>query len=263
MHVLIINLAESTDRLAFQQKQMLRLGLDYEVMRAVSTQHINETTHYQLAMGWERPMRKAELACFLSHHKAWQIVIKRKQPLLILEDDALLSRYVPVLLAMLEQRDDCDLVTLEVRNRQKTVGEGQPLVDDFSLLPLYQDRTGAAAYILWPNGAQILLDKAQNTHPGLADAFISSAYKLRSYQIEPAAAIQIDQCAIYGVNNWFKTVSSILSERKPDPTYTTTLENMRFRARRIASQWRMGMRQIQVLGRGKRREITLRPEDFT
>jgi len=131
MNVLIINLAEATDRLAFQQKQMLRLGLNYEVLKAISTTYINETTHCQLSMGWERPLRRTELACFLSHHKAWQWVLKKNQPTLILEDDALLSRYTPILLNLLAKRDDCDLITLEVRGRQKIVGEGETLIDEF------------------------------------------------------------------------------------------------------------------------------------
>ncbi len=262
MNVLIINLAEATDRLSFQEKQMLRLGLDYEILRAVSTQHISETTHYQLSMGWERPLRRAELACFLSHHKAWQTILKKKQPMLILEDDALLSRYSAILLKMLEQQTHCDLVTFEVRGRQKLVGVGQTLVEDFSLVPLYQDRTGAAAYVLWPNGAQILLDKAKTTPPGLADAFISSTYQLRCLQVEPAAAIQLDQCEAYEVNNTLKTISSISAEPKPDLTYASPLENLRFHARRLGSQYRLGMRRIQVLGKGERRFIKLRPEDF-
>lgn len=262
MNVLIINLAEATDRLSFQEKQMLRLGLDYEILRAVSTQHISEATYYQLSMGWERPLRRTELACFLSHHKAWQTVLKKKQPMLVLEDDALLSRYSAILLKMLEQRSDCDLVTLEVRSRQKIVGEGQPLVEDFSLVPLYQDRTGAAAYVLWPSGAQILLDKAKTIPPGLADAFISSTYSLRCRQIEPAAAIQLDQCEAYEVNNTLKTISSISAEKKPDLTYATPLENLRFHTRRLGAQYRMGMRRIQIMGKGERRFIQLRPEDF-
>lgn len=263
MHVLIINLAEASDRLAFQQKQMLRLGLDYEVMRAISTQHISDQTYLQLSTGWERPLRRTEVACFLSHHKAWQLVVKRQQPTLILEDDALLSRYTPVILAMLEQHTDCDLVSLEVRSRQKIVGQGEPLIEDFQLLPLYQDRTGAAAYVLWPQGAQYLLDKAKKTPPGLADAFISSTYQLRSFQVEPAAAIQLDQCEAYQVFNTLPTFSSISAERKPEGTYANRLQQLRFYQRRAASQLRMGWRQISQLGKSEKRLIKLRPDDFS
>ncbi|TXH69505.1 MAG: glycosyltransferase family 25 protein [Thiothrix sp.] len=262
MNVLIINLAEATDRLAFQQKQMLRLGLNYEVLKAISTTYINETTHCQLSMGWERPLRRTELACFLSHHKAWQWVLKKNQPTLILEDDALLSRYTPILLNLLAKRDDCDLITLEVRGRQKIVGEGETLIDEFKLLPLYQDRTGAAAYILWPQAARILLEKASATPAALADAFISSTYELRMYQIEPAAALQLDQCEVYEVTNTIPTVSSILAEAKPKPTYANPLEQVRFKFRRLASQTKMGLRHLSVLSKAQKRSIQLRPEDF-
>ena len=262
MQILIINLPEATDRLAFQQKQMMRLGLNYEVLKAISTTYINESTHCQLSMGWERPLRRTELACYLSHHKAWQWVVKKNQPTLILEDDALLSRYTPVLLTFLERQTHCDLITLEVRGRQKIVGEGQSLVDDFKLLPLYQDRTGAAAYILWPQAAQILLDKAKGSPAALADAFISSSYELRAYQVEPAAAIQLDQCDDYKVVNTIPTVSSISSEPKPMPTYAKPLEQVRFKLRRVLAQTKMGLRHLSVSSKAQKRLIKLRPEDF-
>lgn len=264
MQALVINLPASTDRLQFQQEQLARLGVEYEIMRAVSSHHLHEIAHHHMGMGWERPMRKAEVACYLSHHKAWQIVLKRQQPMLILEDDALLGHSVAALLEVLERYQNCDLITLEVRGRKKLVGKKSfPLMPAYRLLPLYQDRTGAAAYVLWPSGAKILLDKAQNLPPALADAFITSTYQLRAFQVEPAAAIQLDQCPIYDITPVKRTVSSILSERRPNPIFSSSLENLRFKQRRIAAQWRMAMRHLAVLPKADRRYIKLRPADFS
>ena len=263
MQILVINLPESTDRLEFQKQQMKRLGLDYEVMRAVSTSHVHERAHYHLALGWERPLRKAEIACYLSHHKAWQMVLKRNKPALILEDDALLSRHTPILLNELEKHTDRDLVTLEVRGRKKIVDKkSQTLLGDYKLIPLYQDRTGAAGYVLWPSGAKILLSKAKSISPGLADAFISSTYELRAFQVEPAAIIQLDQCEHYGVLNRIETRSSISKEEKPEMAYIPLREKVNFRKRRAVSQLRMGWRHFSVMNHSIKRRIELQTDDF-
>ena len=71
MDILIINVQSPTARMAFQQRQMAALGLHWERLDAVSTQTLREDTYQELANNWERPMRNAEVCCFLSHHAAW------------------------------------------------------------------------------------------------------------------------------------------------------------------------------------------------
>ncbi len=262
MHVLLINLPAARDRLAFQQAQLSHLGLSYTVLPAVPACELDDPGHRRLTMGWERPLRLAELSCYLSHHAAWTRVAGQPHPMLVLEDDALLARQTPQLLAALRQRNDCDLVTLEVRSRKKIVGKPRPLDGDRTLLPLYQDRTGAAAYVLWPAGARVLLEKAQSTAPGLADEFIASTYALRAFQVEPAAAIQLDQCQAYGVHDAPATASTISSQRRPLSTDLSRLEALPFHWRRFAAQLRMGVRFLSVLHKGRRRDVALRPADF-
>ena len=50
MQILVINLPDSTDRLKFQQEQLKRLGLDHEIIRAVSTNYVHEQVHYHLVL---------------------------------------------------------------------------------------------------------------------------------------------------------------------------------------------------------------------
>jgi len=266
MKVLIINLAAATERLAFQEQQMVRLNLPYQVMQAIHTEQIKPQTYQALAHGWERPLRVTELACFLSHHNAWQAVQKAQEPMLIIEDDALLAKQTPQLLSALATQKDCDLVTLEVRSRKKLLGKQPINWPDFSLWPLYQERTGAAAYVLWPSGAAILLDKVQNAPPALADAFISSTYKLRSFQVEPAAAIQLGQCTAYGIKPELLTDSFIDAELKPRPRRehlsNRLLEQIAYRSRRLYAQLRLVGRKLSLLGRSEQREIVLNKGDF-
>ena len=262
MRVFIINLPKSVERMKFQKEQMARLGLSCDFIPAVSTDDFSEEYYEQNAMGWERPLRKTELACFMSHKKAWKRVLAASAPALILEDDALLARHTLALLDDLEKRDDYDLVTLEVRGRRKVLGETKPLNERHALTTLYQDRTGAAAYVLRQSGAKILLDKAKETPPGLADAFISSTYALKAFQVEPAAAIQLDQCSFYNIPSPTGTTSVIDSEAKPAKRNLTLSDKLSFTMRRIASQMRMGIRQLSVLFSAKRRNVQVRKNDF-
>lgn len=264
MHIFIINLPGSTARLQFQQEQLKQLGLDFEILPAVSANDIQEETYQSMSQGWERPLRRSELACYLSHQKAWEAIVKYDQPTLILEDDALLSSHVPFLLNALADYRSCDLVEMEVRSRKKIVSkQGEVLIDDHQLFRLYQDRTGTAGYVLWPSGAKKLLDKAKATSPAPADAFISSTYELNSYQVEPAAIIQLDQCAHYNILNRAQTESTISNERKPIPLDISPKDKFIFKIRRISSQFRMGWRQLSVLSQGTKRAIKLIANDFS
>lgn len=261
---LVINLARSADRLAFQQLQLAALGIHMERMAATSTDKIDEVQYESLANGWERKLRPAEVACFLSHLKAWHHVADTNQPWLILEDDALLSREVPGLLAALSSNSQqIDLVTLETRGRKKLIDKrAHPAGARFKLHRLYQDRTGAAAYVLYPSGARKLLQKARSHSPGLADAFISSHYGLRAWQVVPAAAIQLDQCATYSLpfgNPFASTITPPGSER---PAGCSIFQRMGFKARRLGAQLKMGLRQISVSRNADRVLVTIDPTDF-
>ena len=261
---LVINLARSADRLAFQQAQLEALGIPMQRMAATSTEELDEKRYESLANGWERKLRPAEVACFLSHQAVWQHVADTGQAWLILEDDALLSREVPGLLEYLAANPgQADLVTLETRSRKKLIGkQAYPAGSRFSLHRLYQDRTGAAAYVLYPSGARKLLQKAQTCAPGLADAFISSHYVLNAWQVVPAAAIQLDQCAAYGLpfdNPFASTITPTGSQR---PRVENGREALGFRWRRLWSQLRMEGRHLQVLFAAKRQQVHLDKDDF-
>lgn len=261
MDILIINLQSQTARLAFQQRQMEALGLAWERLDAVSTQTLSEDTYHALANTWERPMRKAEVCCFLSHLAAWNEVARRKQPCLILEDDAVLAHFVPQLLTKLEQQSGLDMVNLEVRARKKIIGKTPvTALGNATLWPLYQDRTGTGGYILWPAGARKLIDKAARGVAGNADAFISSTYTLNACQIEPAAVIQLDMCEHYGVTPPSHTETSISNSAKPPADKG---HGWRFKLRRIAAQLRMGWRALTVLHKAQRRFIDLNPQHFS
>ncbi|PLX37435.1 MAG: glycosyl transferase family 25 [Hyphomicrobiales bacterium] len=249
MKALILNLADQTERMALQRAQMAHFALDFERIEAVTPATLSRPTGDPYWMRWQRPMRDTEKAVLESHQRAWQFVVETGEPHLILEDDALLAEGAAELLASVEKSAAIDHLTLEARGRKKLLGAQ---LDELPVRRLYQDRTGAAAYVLWPSGAEKLL--AHTAHAGaLADAAICSAYSLRSYQADPALAIQIDRCEIYGVTAPFVVTSTIDVERKPDRLAGLAWhQRAGFRLRRFAAQLRMGLRQLANAHRASR-----------
>ena len=257
MDALIINLAGSTERLEFQRRQLTALGVGFQRVEAVTAAEASALRPEGYWQGWERPLRPAERACLLSHVAAWERIAASGRPALILEDDAVLSRRVPALLAALEARPGLDHVALEIRGRKKLLGRTAVRIDaGLGLVRLFQDRTGSAAYVLWPAGARKLLARSAR-EAALADAMISKSYDLASWQVEPAGAIQLDRCAHYGVPAPLETRSTIDGPGASRPASTPAQ-----RLRRIAAQLRMGWRQLSLVGRAARREVALDPSDF-
>ncbi|MEJ2322085.1 MAG: glycosyltransferase family 25 protein [Gammaproteobacteria bacterium] len=256
MQVLIINLPEAAERMDFQQAQMQRLGLDFRRLEEITTAQLDPPADAPYWKTWQRPLRDTEKAAFLSHKRAWQTVLDENRPFLILEDDAVLSSAVPGFLSSCESIDWADHLSLEVRGRKKIVGK-KMASKEIPVRRLYQDRTGAAAYILWPAGAKKLLERCRN-YSGLADAVISSTYALKSYQCDPALALQLDMCETYGIMPPLQTRSFIDSGKHDrqlrccsDPQWYG------FKSRRLLSQLRMGVRHLGRLFVSQRTHIPL------
>jgi glycosyl transferase family 25 len=66
------------------------------------------------AKDWQRPLKNTEVACYYSHQNAWGKIIQSNEPALILEDDVLLSKYTPKLLADLADKKKCELISLKL-----------------------------------------------------------------------------------------------------------------------------------------------------
>ena len=259
MKTLVINLINARDRRSFQQEQLSFYGFDYEFLNAVSIDDISQNTYQTHYQDWQRPLKKTEVACYYSHRSAWLRVIKDNQPILIMEDDALISKHLASLLLILEQIKDADLVNLENRGRKKFVSKtAVPLGDQAKLLKLFQDRTGAACYILWPSGAKKLLNCEQKKGIALADAHITSCNEIVSFQVEPAAAIQLDYCEHYQMDN---PTHQELAQSSVSSSYNKK-GNWLFWIKRINFQIKLGWRQLCFLGRVQRRFIDINEKDF-
>lgn len=232
MRALVINLDRETGRLAFQRAQAERLGLDLERLPAVTMEALDPPANDPLWHRWQRPLRDVEKATLLSHMAAWRRVLKDGVPMLVLEDDAWLMPGAGDFLARAERLDGVEHLSLETRGRRKLLGKAHPQMA--GLRRLWLDRSGAAAYLLWPAGAEKLLARAAAV-PGLADAVPVETSGLLRWQAVPARAIQIDMAARYGLTPPIPVQSAISSVERP------ARGGLRFRLRRIARQLAMGL----------------------
>jgi len=257
--ILIISLPNAKERRDFQQNQLSKLGLEFEFLDATSIHDLNEATYKQHYQDWQRPLKTTEVACYYSHRRAWDRVIQSNKPVLILEDDALLSKCVPTLLKDLLSRKDTDLINFENRARKKFVSRsGESITCNSKLLRLYQDRTGAAGYILWPSGAKKLIQCEEKKGIALADAHITACNNLTVYQVEPSPIIQLDHCEYYDIKN---PISNNASDSSVS-SFNNPKGGIFFWINRIYSQIKLGLRQLILLIKSERRYITIRRQNF-
>jgi glycosyl transferase family 25 len=257
MRIVLISMKSQTTRIAFQDQQFDRLGLTYERFEAITPETLPAEYQAIDRRGWERTVTVPEMACLASHREVWKTVAAGSEPVLILEDDAVLADTVPAVLSDLESRSGIEHVTLEVRARKKLISK-EPLTEiaGIGFHRLYLDRSGAAAYVLWPAGAQRLL-RASAGRAALADAVICACFGLKSLQAVPGIATQADRCAHYGLPEVLKTQSSLVRPKGPkdEKTFGQVL-------RRLRAQLRQGRRQLRMLTGAVRIQVPVDRDQF-
>ena len=259
MQIFVINLPDAVKRRKLQKDQLTKLGLEYTILDATSVENISEATYKKHYFDWQRPLRKTEVACYYSHRSAWDRVIKSRKPALILEDDTLLSLCVPELLDNLNDIENSDLINLENAYRKKFVSRSHIDIScNSKLIRLYQDRNGAAGYILWPSGANKLIQLEKNSGIGLADAHITACHELKAYQVEPSPIIQLDQCTAYGIGNTH-TNTILKSTVSTGHNYKGGIY---FFIKRLYYQFKLALRQLYILTKSQRRYIIIKKSDF-
>lgn len=110
MKVFVLNLDRDRERLEAVDKQLRRLGVEYERIPAVygkslSTAEKNSKVNrfrWWCAVG--RPITDGELGCALSHATAYRKIVKEELPMAcVLEDDVVLDDRIPLVLNGLSQ----------------------------------------------------------------------------------------------------------------------------------------------------------------
>ncbi|MEM9319574.1 MAG: glycosyltransferase family 25 protein [Pseudomonadota bacterium] len=227
MRALVINMADATDRMQMMARQLDHLGLHWTRIEAVTPETLVPDAADRFWQNWQRPLRSTEMALTASHILAWKEVTEG--PALILEDDALLSPCLPDFLARMADEPGIEHLSLETRGRKKLLERAPG-----PAWRMRQDRTGSAAYMLWPAGARALIERSGDA-AAPSDALISET-RLESYQAVPALAVQFDMCRAYGIEPPLATQSLIDRVAKPPAQ-----AGAGFRRRRILGQLGMGL----------------------
>ena len=222
MNALVINLNKSVDRMVFMEKQLKDLSIVFTKIRAVDGSKLSDEEYNKFKNNWERPLRKSEVGCFLSHKLAWEYIVSENRPFLVLEDDIILSKRVREIINLFEQKSEYEFINLETSYRGKFLSKnGNTLTNEFKLHDLYHNKSGAGAYVMWPSFAKYLLNKHNNVGAALADAALYNNFHISGlYQIIPALAIQVHDCAYFKIKEPFNHSSSISSEVKPPRIYS-------------------------------------------
>ena len=134
--VLVINLARSPERLAAIQAQLDAINIPFERIdafdgKSLSDEFVEEVSPAHIvSKSYHRSLSKAEVACSLSHKKAWQRVIDDDLDFgVILEDDVeLLDSFSEVLTLLAElPHGDWDFIKLYALRR----GGGKNIAKSF------------------------------------------------------------------------------------------------------------------------------------
>jgi GR25 family glycosyltransferase involved in LPS biosynthesis len=161
MKSFVINLQRRPDRLAFfNEKNADKLSdlsrLDAIDGKSLDIQMLNEMG-YDTNKDWIDPIRKTKLShgevgCFLSHWKAWEKCVELNEPILIFEDDAILTDEFDEkeIEKYIQEHELFYLAWLEMR------GDRMQPIDEMVFKPFYP--YWLCAYAITPSAARTLLD---------------------------------------------------------------------------------------------------------
>lgn len=149
--VYYINLASRPDRRQFMEEQFERLGIVAERVDAVTAAQVDDA-RMSLHADASDPMTMArvEVACTMSHEKAWKLSIAAKHPLtLVMEDDLVIGDGLkPLLDPALYTKLGVELVKLETTYEPVRIGRALRKVGRFEIAQLLASHIGTGAYII-------------------------------------------------------------------------------------------------------------------
>lgn len=175
MKSFVISLERRPDRLAaFNDTSEGKLS-DVTVVKATDGHEFNiaklNESGFDTNKSWRDPIRKTrltygEVGCFISHWKVWERCVELDRPIIILEDDAVLTARFD------EERVSALLTAYDVvyLARKEMMPEAVNEIDDDLEVPVYPYWT--SGYAITPRAAQILLNGGGNRNIVPVDEYI-------------------------------------------------------------------------------------------
>ncbi|MBU9698239.1 glycosyltransferase family 25 protein [Rhodobacteraceae bacterium HSP-20] len=199
MKVIVINPAFHVGRRRFQEEQLARLGLEAVFIDAVSLEDVPDSFCQKAADSWTRGVWRKDIACFLSHRRAWEAVAAGGEACAIIEDDVVLSSRTKAVLDHLAAHPAGDDVIYDleyVLRRHLLAKSAEWSVEGIGrAVRIHQNKNGLGAYWIGPQAAARMAEEEQIY--AMADAYFWTRPWARFRQIEPAIGVQMDYFADY------------------------------------------------------------------
>lgn len=199
MKVYYINLDRSPERRAWFTQQAEALGLDLVRVPAVDGRELpaEELDHWRKLTAGNKVLSPGEIGCFLSHRKAWEMVIAGDEKwAFIAEDDIHFAESTKIFFQNISWvPPNADLVKAETDLRRHQFSRKYwPLTRPYTLRNLHSSHLNAGGYFISRNSCKLLLSYTENkceAVDGLLFAKIfTKEHKLKIYQLDPAICIQ-------------------------------------------------------------------------
>jgi glycosyl transferase family 25 len=163
--VFVINLDKSPQRMARIAKRLNELDIPFERVAAVYGSNLSE---YDLnsayssrlnARTYRRPLTMGEIGCYMSHLKAWKIIVDRSIPCaLVIEDDILIESNVKMLSKKLAKfANSYDIVKFFCKKTNPKIIERVPVSGGYDLCRFNKVPIGNLAQLISLEGAKKLL----------------------------------------------------------------------------------------------------------
>ncbi|CAM5524603.1 glycosyltransferase family 25 protein [Eoetvoesiella caeni] len=201
--IYVISLATAQERQAFMRQQLQSLNVPFEFFDAIhgvkNPDHYlfkkyNDTKRTQLR-GANASLKLSQLGCFASHYLLWEKCVQDNEPIIVLEDDAIL---LPTFMQFAENAgkfaSHYGLVWMQP-SRKVANQAGHPIekIGPFTVKKFAKGFAGATGYLITPTTAQILLNySAEWLYPvdNTMDRFYD--HKVESVGLDPACLMQDD-----------------------------------------------------------------------
>lgn len=192
MKILLINLPESVDRLKLFSESAKRYSADYSITTGINISSSDRAMCQEYSerankFDYYKKLTKGEIGCFLSHRKAWSIIVEQRLPFaIVLEDDVMFEASFRHLGEVIDKfNESWDYIKLnEVHEKRATktmfTAKGGEVVK-YKKLPI-----GASAQLVSYNGAVKLLKYTESfSRPVDVELQWLSVDKIKAFGIKP------------------------------------------------------------------------------
>ncbi|MDD9196686.1 glycosyltransferase family 25 protein [Aliivibrio sp. S3MY1] len=165
MKVFVISLKRSVDRRERIKKQLDDASIEFEFIDAVDASIPNFTYSERRNEALTRKrfgykLLDSEIACFSSHHIAWERCLLENEAVLILEDNCNISEQLKDYIQKLEFiSPKFDFLKL-CATKPKTFKNIEPIDDSYKIIRYLKRTCGIMGYIITPKAANAFISKA-------------------------------------------------------------------------------------------------------